>query len=66
MEESITFYPLLIVIFLAFIVPILLSRFKMLRIPIVVGEIIAGIIVGGSVLGVVQQHDPVLDLLSEF
>lgn len=66
MEESITFYPLLIVIFLAFIVPILLSRFKMLRIPIVVGEIIAGIIVGGSVLGIVQQHDPVLDLLSEF
>jgi Kef-type K+ transport system membrane component KefB/Trk K+ transport system NAD-binding subunit len=65
MEETLSFYPLLIVVFLAFIVPITLSRFKRVRLPIVVGEIIAGIIVGRSGLGWVQHHDIVLDLLAE-
>lgn len=65
MEESLSFYPLLVVVSLAFIVPITLSRFKRLRLPIVVGEIIVGIIVGRSGLGWVQHHDPVLDLLAE-
>jgi Kef-type K+ transport system membrane component KefB/Trk K+ transport system NAD-binding subunit len=66
MEEQTSFASLLIVIFLAFIVPLVLSRFKRLRLPIVVGEILAGIIVGRSGFGWVQQHDPVLDLLAEF
>lgn len=66
MEETVSFTPLLIVIFLAFIVPLVLTRFRRLRLPIVVGEIVAGIIVGRSGFGWVQQHDPVLDLLSEF
>ena len=65
MEETISFLPLLIVIFLAFLVPITLSRFKKLRLPIVVGEIIAGIIVGRSGFGWVQHHELVLDLLAE-
>ena len=66
MEETRSFLPLLIVVFLAFLVPILLSRFKKLSLPIVVGEIIAGILIGRSGLGWVQQHDPTLDLLAEF
>ena len=65
MAESLSFIPLLIVVFLAFLVPITLSRFKKLSIPIVVGEIIAGIIIGRSGLGWVQDHDLVLDLLAE-
>lgn len=65
MEESLSFAPLLLVIFLAFIVPVVLSRFKRLTLPIVVGEIAAGIIVGRSGLAWVT-HDPVLDLLAEF
>ncbi len=65
MEEPLSFYPLLIVVFLAFIVPIVLSRFKKLRLPIVVGEIMVGILVGRSGLGWVAHHDIVLDLLSE-
>ncbi len=65
MEETLSFYPLLIVVSLAFIVPITLTRFRRLRLPIIVGEIIAGIIVGRSGLGWVQHHDPVLDLLAE-
>ena len=60
-----SFLPLLIVIFLAFLVPITLSRFKRFRLPIVVGEIIAGIIIGRSGLGWVQHHEVVLDLLAE-
>jgi len=64
MEESLSFLPLLIVIFLAFLVPIALSRFRKLRLPIVVGEIIAGIIVGRSGFGWVQHHEMILDLLA--
>jgi len=66
MEETLSFTPLLIVIFLAFAVPMLLARFKRLRLPIVVGELIAGIIVGRSGFAWVEHHDPVLDLLAEF
>lgn len=66
MEEELSFLPLLIVVFLAFIVPITLTQFRKLRLPIVVGEIIAGIIVGRSGLGWVAHHDMVLDLLAEF
>ena len=66
MEETRSFVPLLIVFFLAFIVPMILLRFKNLRIPIVVGELIAGIIIGQSGLGWVEPHDPVLELLAEF
>jgi Kef-type K+ transport system membrane component KefB/Trk K+ transport system NAD-binding subunit len=66
MEETRSFIPLLLVLFLAFLVPIVLSRFKKLRLPIVVGEILAGIIIGRSGFGWVQHHDLVLDLLAEF
>ena len=65
MEDTLSFLPLLIVIFLAFVVPIALSRFRKFRLPIVVGEIIAGIIVGRSGFGWVQHHEVVLDLLAE-
>ncbi len=66
MEETQSFVPLLLVLILAFLVPMLLSRFKKLMIPIVVGEIIAGVLIGPSVLGWVEGHEPVLVLLSEF
>jgi Kef-type K+ transport system membrane component KefB/Trk K+ transport system NAD-binding subunit len=61
MEQS--FIPLLLVVFLAFLVPVLISRFR--RIPVVVGEILAGIIVGPSALGLVNGHEPALELLAE-
>jgi len=65
MEETLSFLPLLIVIFLAFLVPITISRFRKFSLPIVVGEIIAGIIIGRSGFGWVQHHEVVLDLLAE-
>lgn len=54
-HTEISFIPLLIVTALAFLVPLLLSHLKGLAIPIVVGEIIAGIIVGQSGLNLVQE-----------
>jgi len=63
MEESHSFFPLLIVVLLAFLVPIVLSRFRRLRIPIVVGEILAGIVIGRSGLQLVGE-DPILEILA--
>ena len=57
------FIPLLAVVLLAFLVPILLARFK--RVPAVVGEILAGILIGPSVLGLVDAHEPTLEILAE-
>jgi CPA2 family monovalent cation:H+ antiporter-2 len=66
MENGHSFAPLLLVLLLAFSVPLLLSRFKKLRLPVVVGEILAGILVGRSGFGWVEGQDPVLSLLAEF
>jgi len=65
MEET-SFLPLLFIVVLSFAVPMLLSRFKRLRLPIVVGEILAGIIVGRSGLNLIPPDDPILELLAEF
>jgi len=63
MEGSLSFTPLLIVAFLAFLVPLVLSRFKRLRVPVVVGEILVGIIIGDSGLQLMGR-DPVLEVLA--
>jgi Kef-type K+ transport system membrane component KefB len=60
-EDPSRFIPLSIVLLLAFIVPILLSRFR--RLPVVVGEIIAGVLVGPSLLGWVTDG-PILTFMS--
>jgi len=57
------FIPLLSVVLLAFLVPLVISRFR--RIPVVVGEILAGILIGPSVLGLVHAEDLTLDILAE-
>ena len=61
---DISFIPLLTVVGLAFVVPIVLARFKTLAIPVVVGEILAGIVVGKSGLHWVRS-DAVLTVLAE-
>lgn len=63
MHEEISFVPLLVVIGLAFLVPLFLSRIKAIAVPVVVGEIIAGIIVGKSGLKLVEENF-VLEVLS--
>lgn len=54
MEEHLNFTPLLIVLFLAFAVPLLLSRIR--GFPIIVGEIFAGIIIGYSGFRLVGEN----------
>ena len=63
MEQEISFVPLLVVISLAFFVPLALSRLQRIFIPVVVGEIVAGMIVGQSGLGLVEPN-VVLEVLS--
>jgi Kef-type K+ transport system membrane component KefB len=66
MEQAHSFAPLLIVVMLACVVPLLLSWVRRrLVIPIVVGEIVAGMIVGRSGLGWVVANDGTLDFLRE-
>lgn len=60
-----SFWSLSLVLFLAVTVPLVFSRFRRWQIPAVVGEILAGIVVGRSGLGWVKADDPVLALLSE-
>ena len=61
-EDPNRFLPLVIVLLLAFVVPILLSRFR--RVPVVVGEIVAGILVGPAVLGLVTET-PILVFMQD-
>lgn len=57
------FSSLLIITLLAFLVPLLLSRVR--SIPLVVGEIVAGILIGPSLLHWVSADNHTLNLLSE-
>ena len=58
-------YPLLLITFLAVIVPVLANRMRIVRLPIVVGEILAGMVIGQSGFNLVTQT-PALDFLAEF
>ncbi len=55
----------MIVVIIAFLVPILLHRFNMRFIPVVVAEIVVGLIIGKSGFHLVSE-DPYLELLSLF
>lgn len=62
---QLSFIPLLIVSALAFLVPLVLAPVKRFGIPVVVGEIIAGIVFGQSGLNWIHD-DTVLQVLSVF
>lgn len=63
MEQHASVTSLLIVIIVAFLTPILLHRFKMNFIPVVVAEIIMGLLIGKSGFDLVQE-DMWLETLS--
>lgn len=65
MPERYAFAPLLVVVGLALVVPLLLSRFKRVRVPLVVGEILAGIVVGRSGFDLVRHESTLLHLLAQ-
>lgn len=64
MEHN-NFLPLLLITALAFVVPILATRLRRVSIPIVVGEIFAGILIGRSGLNIIEPS-AILDFLAEF
>lgn len=63
MEAHINFYSLLIVSSIAFAIPLAISRFKKLGIPVVIAEIIAGVVLGKSGLNIIH-NDIWIDFLS--
>jgi Kef-type K+ transport system membrane component KefB len=65
MSEEFPFLSLLLITALAAFVPLLASRLRHLRVPIVVGEILAGIVVGQSGLNLIETS-PALDFLATF
>ncbi len=62
-HAEISYLSLLMVIGIAFLVPIVVGRVRRIFIPVIIGEVIAGVIVGKSGLGLVQE-DQVLEILS--
>lgn len=64
-EKHVSFQPLLLVSVLAFLVPLIASRFRRFPLPVVVGEILVGILIGKSGLGLVT-YDSWLQFLAEF
>jgi monovalent cation:H+ antiporter-2, CPA2 family len=61
--EHYSLLSLMIVVTIAFLVPILLVKLKLRALPVVVAEIVAGMIVGKSGLDLIGT-DPILELLS--
>lgn len=67
MDTHFDFYPLLVVSILAVLVPVIVHRIPGIRVPIIVGEIVAGILVGPDLLGFIgRDPDPWLDFLRLF
>lgn len=65
METNVNFYSLLIITGLAFILPLLVSQIKRIKIPVVIAEIAAGVIVGKSGFDIIQ-NDLWIEFLSLF
>ncbi len=65
MDLHAPFVSLLFITVLAAVVPVVVSRVRIVRLPIVVGEIAAGILIGKSGLNLVQST-PTLDFLAGF
>lgn len=63
MEQSTSLMSLMIVVTIAFLIPIVLHQLKLKALPIVVAEIVAGLIIGKSGFNLVVE-DPWLKLLS--
>ena len=65
MGNNINFYSLLIISGLAFVLPMLVSKIKRVKIPVVIAELLAGIIIGKSGFNIIQD-DLWIEFLSLF
>ncbi|MCF6409176.1 monovalent cation:proton antiporter family protein [Pseudalkalibacillus salsuginis] len=64
MEEHVSFTSLIVVILTAFLTPILLKKLRLSIIPVVVAEIIAGLIIGRTGFNLVQPDEWITILAS--
>ncbi|MEO5718550.1 MAG: monovalent cation:proton antiporter family protein [Chthoniobacterales bacterium] len=64
-QPDTAFFSLLLITILAVVVPVISSRLRVIRLPLVVGEILAGIVIGQSGFNLVHRA-PTLDFLAEF
>jgi len=64
-KHHFVFNSLLLITLIAFLVPLVLDRFRRIRIPFVVGEILAGVLVGKSGFNLIEVG-PYLDFISTF
>ena len=64
MEHGPSVISLAIVVLAALLTPILVNRLKISFLPVVVAEIIVGVILGSSFLDIVDPNDPWLNILS--
>lgn len=65
MEEHTSLTSLMIVVAIAFLIPIVLHQLRLKALPVVVAEIVAGLIIGRSGLNIIEE-DTWLELLSLF
>lgn len=65
MGEASSFVSLLVVVGLAFVIPFIVAQIKFVRVPIVVGEIVVGILIGKSGFDLIHIN-PTLSFLSTF
>ena len=63
--ETPSFAPLLLVTALAAFIPLVTDRLKVLPVPVIVGEILVGILLGESGLGIIRESS-YLSFLVEF
>lgn len=65
MDQSSPFFSILIITLLAALVPLLATRKRLFPLPIVIGEILAGMLIGKNGFNLVTPS-PILEFLSEF
>ena len=65
MGTSTSLFSLMIVVSVAFLIPIVLHRLRVKIIPVVVAEILVGLVIGKSGFNLISE-DPWLELLSLF
>jgi Kef-type K+ transport system membrane component KefB len=61
---TLDYWPIFVILAIAWIVPIVLSALEISRVPAVIVEIIAGVIIGPDVLGIVEGNEPNLGFLA--
>lgn len=63
MEETLNYWPLFLILIVAWVVPMILSWLEITKVPSVIVEIIMGVMIGPSVLNLIEE-EPYLEFLA--